>query len=248
MVRAIVILSSFIFVLILWIFIFLPIYYLFRLFGFNHFEKALIGFVATQWSRLLLYIAGVKAVVTGLEHIPDTDALCIVSNHQSLFDIPFIARYIPRIIGFIAKKELFYFPFFNSWMCALKCIPIDRKNPRDSVRTIEKGAQQIRDGHTMAIFPEGTRSRDGVLKPFKNGSLKLAIKSDAIILPVTIDGLWMAVSNKKFRVVPSKVRFVIHPPIAVATLTTEDKKGLADRLWHVINSGFEEKSSLPYSF
>ena len=92
-----------------------------------------------------------------------------------------------RLVGFVAKKEVLKVPILSYWLPRAKCIPLDRQNPRDAVRVINEGVKNLKDGYSMMIFPEGTRSLDGKHSPFKKGSLKLAIKAKVPIVPVTID-------------------------------------------------------------
>jgi 1-acyl-sn-glycerol-3-phosphate acyltransferase len=125
------------------------------------------------YARHLFFVFGVKVKLKGIENLPETNNICFVSNHQGLADIPLIVGFIPKKVGFIAKKELGRIPFLNIWMKALGCILINRKDIRQSLKVIEKGASQIDRGHPMVIFPEGTRSRGSQMGNFKAGAFKL---------------------------------------------------------------------------
>ncbi len=111
----------------------------------------------------------------------------VVGNHQSYFDIPIVFLSLGRTIGFFAKKELTYIPFLNFWMKALHCIFIDRQNSRVGAE-IKKRIENSKETVHVFVFPEGTRSKDGVVKPFKSGAFRLAAELNAIILPVHIQG------------------------------------------------------------
>lgn len=211
-------------------------------------QKKILGeyvfFLSRAWGRNLIRATGGNVTVNGLENIPRQNSVCFISNHQGGFDIPLIMGYIPKTIGFIAKKELFYIPIFNIGMKAIHCISLNRSNPRDSVNVIRQGVEQIKQGFPMVIFPEGTRSRGNEMRPFKSGSLKLAIRSNALIVPITIDGSYKMREERGGLITPASVKLTIHPLIDAGELSDEEKKGLADRLWRIINSGLEKPKNV----
>ncbi len=220
--------------------VYIPVVLYFYILNKQHELDRFMGSMAKTWARLLLWAAGVKVELTGIEHIPQDNTICFISNHQGEFDIPIIMAHVGKPVAFIAKKELAWIPIMGFWMKVIRCIFIDRSNNRKSVKTIQKGVEQIKKGHPMLIFPEGTRSRGGPMKPFKAGSLKLAIRSNAIIVPMSIDGSYTL--RKKGIVTPGTVRLAIHPTIDVKELTAEEKKELASRLYTLINSGLKNPS------
>ncbi len=182
--------------------------------------------ISRMWARYVLFLGGIQLEIRGLEHIPPDKNICFVSNHQSSFDIPVVMASLPRVIGFMAKKELKYIPFLSSWMKTIGCLFLDRKNPRQAIKVFEEGARQIREGRAKLIFPEGTRSRDGRMKPIRSGALKLAFRSDATVVPLTIDGTFHRFEETgKMRA--GNVRLTIHPPISVAGLNREQQKEAA---------------------
>lgn len=201
---------------------------------------AFIYFLSYTWGRNIICMAGGRVTVTGLEHVPKQNNVCFVANHQGVFDIPLIVGYIPKTVGFIAKRELLLIPILNIWMKAVHCTFINRADRRQAVKTIQKGVEQIKKGHPMVIFPEGTRSRGDAMGPFKSGSLKLAIRSDALIVPVTIDGSYK-LKEARGVMTPASVKLFIHPPIDAAPLHDEDSKELAERLWGIINEPLKKK-------
>jgi 1-acyl-sn-glycerol-3-phosphate acyltransferase len=179
---------------------------------------------------------GIKVDVYGLENLPKSNNLCFISNHQGLADIPLITGYIPKTVGFIAKKELGRIPFLNIWMSALGCLLIDRKNLRNSLHTIEKGIRQIEKGHPMVIFPEGTRSRNGHLGNFRPGSFKLVTGSNAPAVPVSISGSYKVVEETGI-ITSSKIKLIIHPAIDVSLLSEIEKTNLHQKVREIILSG-----------
>ncbi len=198
--------------------------------------KNYIHFLSKNWSKIILQLAGTKVTIKGLKNIPQENNICFIANHQGGFDIPLIMGYIPKTINFIAKKELLYIPILGIWIKAIKCIFIDRSNHRKTVKTIQKGVEQIKKGYPLVIFPEGTRSKSSTMAKFKGGSLKLATRSNSIIVPITIDGSYRILEENKGKISPASVRLTIHPAIDTNNLSDEEKKNLVEELWDIINS------------
>jgi 1-acyl-sn-glycerol-3-phosphate acyltransferase len=192
----------------------------------------------SRWARNMVRFTGTKIEVTGEENIPDRNVL-FVSNHQGNFDIPIMMGYIPKLKGFVAKVELEKMPLVSGWMKRLGCLFLDRKDPRQSLKTILKGIESLKEGHTLVIFPEGTRSKGNTMGEFKKGSLKLAIKSGVPIVPVTIDGSYKIMEEKK-RISKTKVNITIHPPIYMEDLTKEEKDNLTNQVYDIIKSGLDK--------
>jgi 1-acyl-sn-glycerol-3-phosphate acyltransferase len=187
------------------------------------------------WAKYVLFSGGAKIEVKGLENLPEDKNICIVANHQSYYDIPLIMATIPRIVGFVAKKELRYMPFISTWMKQIGCVFLDRKNPRQALATFDEGAQQIRNGKAKLIFPEGTRSRGGAMGSFKPGALKLAFRADAIIVPVSIDGTYRLLEEKG-KINPARATVTIHPPVSAASLNREEQKKTAETVARLLAS------------
>lgn len=173
----------------------------------KHVEK-----ITGSWARSLLTVAGVKVQVVGLENIPDEPCL-FVSNHQGNFDIPLLIGHIPRKLSFISKIEVKKIPIVPLWMEHMGCIFMDRKNRRQAIKAIIDGAKKLEEGHSVVIFPEGTRSKGGPLGEFKKGSFKLATKSMATIVPVTINGSYLVMEANKNIICPAHVNITIGEPI-----------------------------------
>lgn len=170
--------------------------------------------LSIRWSRTLLKIAGIQLEVIGKENLSkDHEKVLYVANHQSNFDIPILYSGLEEKLGFIAKKEIKKMPFIGRWMDLMGCIFIDRQDVRQSIKAINQGVKNIKNGQSMVIFPEGTRSKTGQLGEFKPGSLKLATKSQGTIVPVTIDGSIKSMGKGDLTIKPAKVRLVIGKPI-----------------------------------
>ena len=162
---------------------------LLMLLGMRRASERLLRFNGYLLSKGIVTSLGGRVTVIGKENIPlDERRICFVSNHQSYADIPLLVSYIPILAGFVAKQELTRIPILNSWMKALGCVFIDRSSARSSIKAIFDGVASIKAGHPLFIFPEGTRSKSREFGEFKAGSLKLATRAKAIIIPITIDG------------------------------------------------------------
>ncbi|MBS7527704.1 1-acyl-sn-glycerol-3-phosphate acyltransferase [Fusibacter paucivorans] len=166
---------------------------------------------ARHWSEKLLKLAGTQIEVKGLDHLPKDGPILFIANHQSNFDIPLMIASLPVPVGFVAKLELEKMPFVNGWMKALQCTFIDRSDIRKQVRAINEGAVRLKKGYHIVLFPEGTRSADGKIQDFKPGGLKLATKSGAAIVPITIDGSIGIMQKGSLKINPATVTITIHP-------------------------------------
>lgn len=143
----------------------------------------------------------------------------VVGNHQSYFDIPIVFLTLGRSIGFFAKKELTYIPFLNFWMKALHCVIVDRKDSRACV-AIKDRLESSKETVRAFIFPEGTRSKDGTVKPFKSGAFRLATDLNAIILPIYIEGSRTTWETRKSSDTVV-VRSTVMEPIDIKELSAE---------------------------
>jgi 1-acyl-sn-glycerol-3-phosphate acyltransferase len=146
---------------------------------------------------MIVTCIGFKLFTAGKENIPPRGktGVCFVSNHSGILDILLLIITVGRPIGFIAKKEIIFVPFINLWMILLGGIFMDRNSPRKSLEAIKLGVKKIIAGHSMVIFPEGTRSRGQGLLPFKTGSFRLAADAGADIVPVAVSGSYDALEK-----------------------------------------------------
>jgi 1-acyl-sn-glycerol-3-phosphate acyltransferase len=200
----------------------------------------LICGIAQCWGLFLIKLARVRLTVKGLEHVPKTGGLCIVSNHGSIFDIVVLLSLLKRRVGFIAKKELALIPILNIWIFLIGGLFIDRKNVRKSLRTINDGVELIKRGEAMLIFPEGTRSQGRGLLPFKSGSFKLASQSGAPIVPVAITGSYDVVEKTR-RIRSAHIFVTFAPPVVTSELPVQDRrKNLSELVYGIIADELKE--------
>lgn len=191
--------------------------------------------VLNDFCKKLLNLSGSKVTVIGKENIPKNDSVVFVSNHQSYFDILIFIGFVPRPKGFIAKAELKKFPLLRTWMKNINCVLIERGNPRKGLKAINEGIKLLKEGYAMVLFPEGTRSKDGDLLEFKPGSLRLATKSKATVIPVTINGAYKIMPKGKLSIRPADVEVIISEPIKVDEEVL-DSNELTNKVRDIISS------------
>lgn len=202
-------------------------------------RAAYIHKITTTWAKAIMKLSGAKVTVIGEENIPKDKTILFVSNHQGNFDIPLLMSSIDVPKGFIAKKELETWPIISTWMKYLNCIFMDRSNLRKSAQAIIQGTKLLKDGYSMVIFPEGTRSKGGPIKDFKAGSFKLATKSKCLIIPVTINGTYKLLEANNNRVKAANVELVIHPAIDVTKLEKEELENLNETVHSIVSSAYK---------
>jgi len=145
--------------------------------------------VGRVWARSLLWIAGVRVTIQGLEKIDLNRNYLFCSNHLSYMDTPVVLANIPAQFRFLAKKGLFQIPFLGTHLSQAGHIPVPLENPREAVKTMTTAASVMeKRSISMLIFPEGGRSEDGVLQPFKEGGAFIAIKAGVPLLPIALIG------------------------------------------------------------
>jgi 1-acyl-sn-glycerol-3-phosphate acyltransferase len=195
--------------------------------------------LARRWARVLLWAAGVKVIVKMECQLDPHRPYVFAANHLSSVDIFALFVALPMNIRFVAKKQLGQIPLFGWAMAAGRFIFIDRKNPIAARRSIDRAAARIRDGSSVAIFPEGTRSRDGLLGPFKKGGFHLAHQAGVPVVPVAIQGAGEVMPPGSVLVRPGRVTIIVGEPVE-----TKDLKDLAARnaLVDRVRSEIERKS------
>jgi 1-acyl-sn-glycerol-3-phosphate acyltransferase len=187
---------------------------------------------AQNIARYVLKVTKTTMEVSGTENIPKENCV-FISNHQAIFDGFALLAYINKPFGFIAKKEIKKMPLINGWLSSIGSLYMNRQNPREAIKTIQEGVEKIKIGHSILIFPEGTRSLASKMNSFKKGSMKLAISSKVAIVPITIDGTYN-VLEVGTKVTGNKVKMVIHKPIYVDSLNKEEIQDLASYVQNII--------------
>lgn len=167
---------------------------------------------------LVLGIGGAKIITSGLENLETDQNVVYVGNHRSMLDIPLLMKYVKRPIVFIGKENVKKWPVIAWWMLTGEALFIDRERPRQGLEVILTGIKRLKAGESIAIFPEGTRSKTEEIGPFKQGSLKLSTKSGVGILPIAIKGTDDVFEKNGFNLKSSTVHFQVGKLIPAETL------------------------------
>ncbi len=179
--------------------------------------------------RLSLALAGVRIRVEGTENIP-AEACLFMANHTSAVDPVAMFVATPRHIAFLAKQELFRIPLLGLAMRRAQFLPVDRSSAEAAAGSVDRAVEQLRAGVSMMIYPEGTRSPDGHLLPFKRGGFLLAIRAGRPIVPVAIQGAERILPKHQLWIRPGEILLKYLPPVSVAGYTQEDRAILLDRV------------------
>lgn len=184
--------------------------------------QALLTKLGHGWGRMLVEATGSAVTVVGADKVPQDQAVVIVSNHQGNFDIPVLLGYFPKAAAYIAKEEVRKYPILGKWNELYGTVFIKRNNPREALRAIQEGVERLKAGYSLVIFPEGTRSQDGHVLPFKPGALKLAQKSGTMIIPVTLINTRSIMVKNSLRIRRADIRMIIGDPIDPSTEASHD--------------------------
>lgn len=180
-----------------------------------------------KWGlKVIGFISGVKLEVNGLDNIPDDQAVLFVGNHISFFDIIVTYPLMKRPTGYIAKKEIRKVPFLSWWMYFVNCIFLDRKNPRQGLKSVLEASEKIKNGTSIFLFPEGTRSKNGKLAEFKDGGFKIATKAKAPIIPIGIQGTSDILENHFPIIKSGKVIVNFGKPVYTSEMSKAEQKSL----------------------
>ena len=175
-----------------------------------------------------------------LENIPADSSVVYMCNHNSFFDVLITYVKIPYVFGFVSKKEVGKVPILHMWMRYVNCLFLDRNNIREGLKTILTGIDMVKNGTSLFIFPEGTRSKDGNMIPFKEGAMKLATKSKAPVIPIAMRGTSDIFESHLPFIKGSKVTMVVGKPIYIDELSPEDKKHSGAYVQGVIQNMLDE--------
>ena len=195
--------------------------------------------IARFWGRSILIVSRVKVSVKGLSNLDRSKSYIYMSNHQSNFDIPVLLGYLKVQFRWLAKMELFKIPVFGHAMRKAGYISIDRNNRESAFESLKTAARKIKSGVSVLIFPEGTRSRDGKIHPFKKGGFVMAVDSGVPIVPIVLTGTSSIMAKGSFRINPGNVSMIVHQPIQTSVYTRETKEALMERVRRVICDGLE---------
>lgn len=191
-----------------------------------------------EWSETAVRLAEIDVSVSGLEHIEPNHTYVVMSNHQSTYDIFVLMHVFPAALRMVSKVEMFSVPILGGAMRAAEFVPLDRSDHGKARAGLDYARAKLESGINVWIAPEGTRSPDGRLLPFKKGGFMLAMQTGATILPCTIVGTRDVLRSKGYRVHRGKRATVqFHEPIDSQPYGVERRNDLVDDVRTVINSG-----------
>jgi 1-acyl-sn-glycerol-3-phosphate acyltransferase len=165
-----------------------------------------------MWATSALWVAGVKLDVHWLAPLP-AGPLIFVSNHESALDIWAVVATIPRGVRFVAKRELFQIPIFGWYLAIGGHVEVDRKNRSRAIASLTRAAQKVRDGTSLIVFPEGTRSHDGRVHPFKKGPFVIASQAGVPLIPIAVSGAGAITPKNRIEVHPGTLHVSIGPAV-----------------------------------
>jgi 1-acyl-sn-glycerol-3-phosphate acyltransferase len=200
----------------------------------------LAHWIAIRWARTLLFLAGVRVSISGRKGLSGRESYIFASNHLSAVDILVLLARMPVPFRWLAKDSLFKIPIFGWAMKQAGYIPVEREQGRSAYQSLERAAERIRDGVSVIIFPEGTRSRDGKLGPFKGGGFVLAIKSGRPMVPVSIRGSYEILPKGRYRITPGRVRVVLGRPVPTDGFKLKERGKLMDQVRKEIIKGYDQ--------
>jgi len=179
------------------------------------------------WAPGLLHGAGARLQVEGQDGVDWSQPLVLVANHQSIIDVCALFRAAPTPLRFVLKQEMTRVPFVGWYARRMGMVFIERGSARSSPQRLRDAVALVRSGAQLCAFPEGTRSRDGSVGPFKGGVLQVAIAAGVPVVPVAISGSGTVLPAAGFKVRPGTIRLRFGTPIATTGLAIEDRNTLA---------------------
>ena len=184
-------------------------------------------------------LAGVHVLVEGRENIPS--GVCVfVANHTSTADPPAVVGSIPRRVSLLVKKELFRVPIFGAAMRLAGFVPVDRSDSEAAIASVDRAIEFLRAGTSFVVYPEGTRSPDGRLRPFKKGSFVMAIRAGVPVVPISVAGAEKVMSKGRLRIYPGEIRIKFHPPIDASKYGIHNREELVTRVHAAVAAGLPE--------
>lgn len=198
-------------------------------------------FILRLWGRAFIFLTGTRVTVEGLEKLDPDGSYVFTGNHISNIDVPIMVAKMPVSVRFLTKAELFRVPILGPAMRAIHMVETDRQaGPAAHRRINQQVAEVVDEGLSLVIYPEGTRSRDAELKPFKKGAFRIAVDNGMPIVPTTITGTERIWKPGGKIVYGGRAHLVIHEPIPVDDLTTQDLDAVRDRVREIVAASYEE--------
>ncbi len=194
------------------------------------------GFPAVKkWAKFATKTARMNITVKGLEKIPNDRPVLFTPNHQSYADVPLLIHVLKDYnFGFLMRMQLNKFFAIEQISKIIKCVPINQENAREGIKALNKTAEQINNGFSMLVFPEGKRGFSNTPDEFKNGAFKIVQKTGVTVVPIYIHNAFKVLEGNDFTITPADVCVSILDPIDTGDMSRNDVKQLHDRVYNII--------------
>lgn len=186
---------------------------------------ALVHTQPQKWAAGIMKRTKSRIEIEGLENLPEGPVL-FISNHEGNFDIPVLLSAIPKPFGFISKKEVKKLPIIPVYMEEMNCVFLDRTDRRSSFKSITDSAEKLKEGHSILIFPEGTRSKGEMVGEFKSGFMRIAKDAGVPIVPIAISGTSEVMEKNNNKIRPGNIKVRILKPVDPVFIKETDAKTL----------------------
>ncbi len=213
---------------------------------FNPDAKSKSSLAIVNWAfRGIIFLSGTKVIVLGEENVPKDTAVLYVGNHRSFFDIVLTYVRVPRLTGYVSKKEMNKVPLLRVWMRNLHCLFLDRENIKEGLKTILAAVEQTKQGISMCIFPEGTRNREqDTFLPFHDGSFKIAERGNVPVIPMTLVNTSAIFEDHFPKIKKATVIIEYGKPIYLDQLDRETKKKIGAYVQGIIAETYFKNKEL----
>lgn len=203
-------------------------------------ERELLAYATGLWVERVFDLFDVTIHITGQENIPAEGACVFIANHQGYGDIPVLIKVAEgRQIGFVAKDSLQKVPYFGKWITAIHGVFLKRGDTREALKSIQDGVQTLKDGYSLVIFPEGTRSHTTEMGEFKAGSFKLATRAKVPIVPVSVNGTRHMFEDRDVITKGAVVDVIVHPSIDTASMDRHRTANITQEVEDTIRKGLD---------
>lgn len=192
------------------------------------------------WSRLFCIVSLCPVRVKGKEKLNKKQSYIFVANHQGAYDIFLVYGYLGQHIKWVMKKELAKIPFVGYACRKAGFIFVDNSSPKAAVKTIEEAKSRLKNGTSIVIFPEGSRTRTGKMRVFKKGAYQMALDLHLPIVPITINGPFDVMPIDSIRLNPHKMEMTIHDPIPTQDLQADDLRQAATNIRSLVDASRRE--------
>ncbi|CAI2718854.1 lysophospholipid acyltransferase family protein [Nitrospina watsonii] len=201
--------------------------------------------ISSFWGRLLCRLNGIRVEVEGLEHIRPDRAQILIANHQGFFDIFGLSGYLPIQLRWVAKASLFRIPFVGWSMRASGYIPVERDSRKKAHQAFMASIEKLKAGYSIVIFPEGTRSADGIIGPFKKGSHLMAMRARVPMVPVTLIGSGRIIRKGSGAIRPGPIRIIIGKPVEYEVIAAKKEESVLEALRETICANYRLHAPTP---